>query len=107
MALRMLKPRLATIDTSIARPLPPPEKERAHHYGTPEHREWSRQVINRAGGMCQGRGCGRTNTRLYADHIIELKDGGAPLDLRNGQALCGSCHVRKTAKARRARAASP
>ena len=103
MALRMLKPRLATIDTSIARPLPPPEKVAAPYYTTPEHREWSRQVINRAGGMCQGNGCGRTNVRLFADHIIELKDGGAPLDLRNGQALCGSCHGIKTARARRER----
>lgn len=89
--LSMLKPRVATIDTSIAR-LPP--KEVAEHYTTPEHRAWSRKIIERARGMCQR--CGRNGTRLFADHIIELKDGGASLDLANGQALCGSCHTRKT-----------
>lgn len=101
----MLKPRLATIAPSRIKPLPPPEKERAHHYGTPEHRAWQREVVARAHGMCQGNGCGRTNVRLFADHIIELKDGGAPFDLRNGQALCGSCHSTKTAKAKREREA--
>jgi len=30
------------------------------------------------------------------DHIIELKDGGAPLDERNVQALCRTCHGKKT-----------
>ena len=33
---------------------------------------------------------------MFADHIVELKDGGAPYDLNNGQCLCGSCHTRKT-----------
>lgn len=95
MALRMLKPRIATLDTSIART---PPKERAQHYGTPEHKQWSAAVIARAHGHCQR--CGRSDGRLFADHITELKDGGAPYDMRNGQALCGSCHTRKTAAAR-------
>lgn len=96
----MLRPRLAVIDTRTAKPGP---KLRAAHYGTPEHVEWSRAVIRRSGGMCQGKGCGRTDTRLFADHIAELKDGGAALDLANGQALCGTCHGTKTAAARAAR----
>jgi 5-methylcytosine-specific restriction protein A len=96
----MMKPRIATIDTRTA--LPPP-KQRASHYATPEHVEWRDKVIARAGGVCQGRGCHRSNTRLFADHIVELKDGGAPTDLANGQALCGSCHTTKTAAARAAR----
>lgn len=98
--LRTLAPHIATLDTSCARPLP---KITEAHYHTPEHREWSRKVIERADGRCQGRGCGRTGVRLFADHIIELKDGGAPLDLNNGQALCGSCHTTKTAEKRRER----
>ena len=34
------------------------------------------------------------------DHIIEIRDGGAPLDLENLQSLCRACHNQKTAKAR-------
>ena len=94
----MLKPRLATIDTSIARPL---LKTAAPHYQTSEHREWSRRVIARAGGACQH--CGRKGVRLFADHIRELKDGGAPFDLGNGAAICGSCHTTKTARVKRQR----
>jgi len=79
-----------------------PPKVADDWYATPEHREWSKAVIARAGGVCEK--CPRGG-RLFADHIIEIKDGGAPLDLANGQALCGSCHTRKTAAARRARLA--
>jgi 5-methylcytosine-specific restriction protein A len=38
--------------------------------------------------------------RLIADHVIEIDDGGAPLDVNNGMTLCLSCHNRKTAAAR-------
>jgi len=96
----MLRPRLAVQDTRTARPAP---KQRAAHYGTAEHEAWRAEVIRRADGMCQRPGCGRSHVRLFADHIRELKDGGAPLDVTNGQALCGSCHTRKTAAARAAR----
>ena len=89
----MLRP----ANLSIAR-LPP--KTADDWYQTPEHRAWSKAVVTRAGFRCQGEGCGRSGVRLFADHIIEVKDGGPRLDLSNGQALCGSCHSIKTAKAR-------
>lgn len=73
------------------------------HYQSDEHKAWRAAVIRRAGGRCQAPGCGRTGERLFADHIVELKDGGAPFDLSNGQALCGGCHTAKTARARKAR----
>ncbi len=100
-------PRLSTLPSRIK----PQPKVKDQHYYTPEHRAWSRAVIARAGHACQckgckacsPRGCGRTNTRLFADHIAELQDGGASLDLANGQALCGACHTCKTAAARAAR----
>src|SRR5262245_62963590 len=38
--------------------------------------------------------------RMYADHIIELRDGGSLLDLSNGQCLCGSHHELKSAAVR-------
>lgn len=100
MALKLLKPTIRTADLRIARPAP---KERAEHYGTADHRAWASAVVRRAGGACQA--CGRDHTRLFADHIIELRDGGPPLDLANGQALCGACHSTKTAKAKREREA--
>lgn len=37
---------------------------------------------------------------MFADHIVERKDGGAEFDPANGQCLCGSCHSRKTAAER-------
>ena len=74
-------------------------------YLTPEHKAWRREVIARAHGRCQGPGCGRSGVRLFADHIREIRDGGERLDLANGQALCGSCHSRKTAAARAERTA--
>ena len=38
-----------------------------------------------------GRGC-----RVFADHVVEIKDGGARLDPRNIMFRCGSCHTRVT-----------
>jgi 5-methylcytosine-specific restriction protein A len=40
---------------------------------------------------------------MFADHIVELKDGGLLLDLRNGQCLCGAHHEIKTVQAKRFR----
>lgn len=38
--------------------------------------------------------CGRRADRI--DHRIAIRAGGARLDPRNCQSLCGSCHVKKT-----------
>ena len=97
-----LRPLLGARDTRTAMPAP---KVAAPHYQTEEHRRWRAEVIRRAGTTCQA--CGRTGIRLFADHVVELRDGGAATDPANGQALCGACHTRKTAAARAARAARP
>lgn len=102
MTISMARPRLASADLRTARQ---PVKRAASHYRTPEHQDWRAAVIRRAGGVCQA--CGRTGSRLFADHIVELKDGGAATDLANGQALCGSCHTTKTARERAARLGRP
>lgn len=63
--------------------------------------------------------CGKTHeddgsaVRLILDHIVEMSDGGAPLDRANVQLLCtrlggngdglGGCNARKTVAARRDR----
>lgn len=93
------------LKTTAGSRLKPPPKQVESHYTTPEHRAWAKAVIVRAGGRCQD--CGRSGTRLFADHIVELKDGGAPFDESNGQALCGSCHSTKSAAERRHRVAGP
>lgn len=95
--LQNQKPRLPSRDLRTS--LPPPKVADAH-YQSPAHRAWSAEVIRRAGGKCQAPNCGKTSNRMYADHIIELKDQGAPLDLTNGQCLCPSCHGLKTAQER-------
>ena len=97
MALKCAPPMLRSANLSAAR-VPP--KTADLWYLTPEHRAWAKAVVDRA-GRCED--CGRTGTRLFADHVVEIKDGGSKTDLRNGQALCGRCHSRKTVAARAAR----
>ena len=101
--IRCLGPRIAVADTRIARP---PAKTADQHYRTADHRAWRAEVIRRAGGRCEAPECGRAEPRMFADHRVELRDGGAALDPDNGQCLCGSCHTRKTLAARSARSAA-
>lgn len=92
-----LRPRLSTLDTRRAKP---PPKQTLPFYKSPEWRHARGIALARARGTCQTPGCGRRERYMYVDHVIELKDGGAPLDQRNLQVLCGPCHNRKTAKER-------
>lgn len=39
-------------------------------------------------------GCGRLGTDV--DHIVPIRDGGAPFDLENTQTLTHECHAKKT-----------
>ena len=59
-----------------------------------------RQVFERDGYRCVK--CGKAGklaaSRLEVDHRLRLRDGGAPLDLRNLQTLCRDCHISKTAR---------
>ena len=105
--LRNIGPRVAVIDTRRAKP---PPKTVDPHYLTPEHRAWAAEGARLAGGRCQDPLCKtphRTGIRLFADHVKELKDGGAPLDPNNRVMRCGSCHSRKTAEERAKRMAAP
>ena len=90
---------VATVDR---RPVRPREKVAVPEYTTPEHRTWARGVKERAGWKCED--CGKGGM-LYADHVIEIQDGGARLDPRNGRAVCPSCHGLKSAAERAKRAA--
>ena len=98
----LIKIRNGPVQQRDMRAIKSPGKKAALIYGTPEHKAWRAQVIKRAGGRCEcvedGKRCTRAEPlyRLYADHIRELKDGGAPFDLANGRALCSSHHTSKT-----------
>jgi 5-methylcytosine-specific restriction protein A len=100
--LRSLAPMVRTVNTATV-PLPP--KVKAEVYTTPEYRAWRAQVVAR--GRCEavdhhGHRCSKVAPmhRMYADHIHELRDGGALLDINNGQCLCSSHHELKTIAAR-------
>jgi hypothetical protein len=83
--LRTFRPRLAIVDTRIAHSI----KTTDPHYLTAEHRAWRAAVISRVGGRCQDparNSPGRTGIRLFADHVVELRDG-AQFALANGLAL--------------------
>ncbi len=97
--VKCLPGRLGIAKTRVSSPV---VKLTDPHYGTQAHKRWAAQVIQRAGGRCQWPGCGKAQPkhRMFADHIVERQDGGAELDLANGQALCSRHHSLKTAAER-------
>lgn len=98
--------RLATIRARLTPPdtrrVKPHEPERAGKsvYDSSEWRALRDAVRRERGQRCEKCGAGG---RVWVDHIVEIKDGGAPYDRANLQVLCKSCHERKTAEARRQR----
>jgi hypothetical protein len=85
----------------------PPAKAVDAFYTSPEWRALMAEIVAERGRRCEDPQCRRATppTRVFGDHIVELRDGGAPLDKRNVMLRCGSCHTRKTAEARAARTA--
>jgi 5-methylcytosine-specific restriction protein A len=63
-------------------------------YKDPRWADLRRQVLAEH-PVCQTPGC-RAKSKAV-DHIVPLRRGGAPFDRGNVQALCWSCHSRKTA----------
>lgn len=108
--LRNISPHIQSIDTRTARPEP---KRADAELLTPEHRDWRVAVMQRAGWRCEaidhGVRCDKRSPghRLFADHVVERKDGGPAHDPLNGQALCGAHHQAKTLAERARRMARP
>lgn len=102
--LKSLAPMVRPARTGVLKPEP---KIKLAFYDSPAFRAWRAQVVARAGNRCEaiedGHRCSKAHPqhRMYADHRVELKDGGKPLDLANGQCLCASHHERKTHAVRR------
>src|SRR5699024_5363576 len=63
---------------------------------TKQHKEWHKAVHDRAGWYCQLRYEDCQGTASHADHIVPISQGGAALDLGNGQAACKACHDEKS-----------
>lgn len=85
-----------------------PEKKAESFYLSPEWRALMDGIIvqrfgDRAHARCEDPDCRtkyRIGIRVFGDHIVERKDGGALLDPRNVLCRCGACHSRKTAAER-------
>jgi 5-methylcytosine-specific restriction endonuclease McrA len=102
MGLPTLKPRPRAMSLHTANP--PPKRADTFYFSA----EWLAlrdRVRREARGRCQMPGCGRMERRMFVDHVVELTDGGAPLDRANVWLLCGSCHTHKTAAERARRTA--
>lgn len=104
---KQIGPQIRQVDLRTALPA---AKKADPELLTPEHRAWRNQVLQRAGYRCEAIDGGQrchvsAPSRLFADHIRERRDGGAPLDVANGQCLCGKHHTLKTAAARSERMA--
>jgi 5-methylcytosine-specific restriction endonuclease McrA len=102
MALPTLRPHIGLVDLRTAA-LPPKVAER--FYSSAAWIALRDRVRHEANGRCQAQGCNRPGR--IVDHIVELKDGGAPLDRSNTILLCASHHTAKTASERARRTARP
>jgi 5-methylcytosine-specific restriction protein A len=73
-------------------------------YGSSEWKAFIAGIIRDRGRRCEDPACKTPNRaagqRVYGDHIVELKDGGALLDGRNVMLRCAPCHGAKTARER-------
>lgn len=108
MKLRMLQPSIRTLDTRTVKVAP---KKADDFYLSPEWRKLMAEIIAERGRRCEDPHCdGKTHhagMRVFGDHIVELRDGGPPLDKRNILLRCGASHTRKTIAARAARLGAP
>ena len=106
MALKTLKPRLGLANTFAVKPAP---KRADPFYLSKEWRDLMQWLLAIRGRRCEDPNCATPRgpwSRIYGDHIKELKDGGAPLDPENVLLRCATCHGAKTARERGRRAAS-
>jgi 5-methylcytosine-specific restriction protein A len=73
-----------------------------------QSRQWRlvRAAFLRRNPLCFACGdLGALVVAVVVDHVTPIKDGGARFDAANLQALCISCHNRKTARERAGRSA--
>lgn len=102
--LKTLGSRISTMDH---RRVKPAHKVVESFYVSAAWRNLMDTIIAQRGRICEDPKCPKPHppiSRIFGDHIIERRDGGADLDPNNVQLLCGAAHTRKTMRARAARA---
>lgn len=86
------------------RRVPIPPKKAEPFYLSREWRDLVARLILERGRKCERCGAFRNDEgepiRVFGDHVVELKDGGALLDGNNVMLVCGKCHGAKTVQAR-------
>ena len=103
--LRMIAPRIPTVCNPLVETRS--TKRTASFYVSAEWKAFRNMLVTERGWRCEDPKCTTPRgpwRQIYGDHVIELRDGGAPLDRRNVLLRCGLCHGRKTrdVKAKRA-----
>lgn len=97
MAMKMLKPKLAVLNTSRVKVLDTKAGATERVRGSAWMRV-RRAVLLRDGYQC--RSCGSIRNDHEVDHIKPLEQGGDAVSMDNMQLLCSGpdgCHARKTA----------
>ncbi len=94
----VMRPTLRTVSTRTVKPIRGDAAARSakptlDFYGSVAWKAIRLQVQRECKRTCQQ--CGKSDTRIYVDHIVELRDGGAPLERSNLVGLCASCHGKK------------
>lgn len=91
----------------LARRVSSPDKRAAPVYLSTEWRTFIAALIKQRGRLCEDPRCQTPERgkgqRIYGDHIMELRDGGALTDPSNVMLRCAPCHGRKTSVERNKR----
>ena len=93
MALKTLRPRLATISTKAVNDTHQPKSRWGHGRGGRPWRRKREEIFKRDKYTCQV--CDRIGGELELDHIINVARGGTDDD-HNLQTMCNPCHIPKT-----------
>ena len=99
--ISVMRPSLRPMSTRIAPPMHSDAPARSakptlDFYGSAAWKAIRLEVQRECRRTCQR--CGMADTRIYVDHIVELRDGGAPLERSNLMGLCAPCHAKKSAR---------
>jgi hypothetical protein len=87
-----------------------PPKEVDPFYASREWRALVDKIKRERGDVCEDPHCKGPHSRgqrIYADHIVEIKDGGAKLKATGILLRCARSHSLKTARERAARMQRP
>jgi 5-methylcytosine-specific restriction endonuclease McrA len=95
--IKQQPPRVGAVPSRISQRR---NKETLPFYRTQKWRKFIAAIVEKRGKRCEKCKHDCQDTRIFGDHIIELRDGGEMFDETNVQLLCGSCHTTKTLRAR-------